>query len=97
LGLGARLPDDTAFLVGSPGERFRRIPLAIALSRDGLSFDRAFAIRTEPTTRRHEGLHKDPGYRYPGALVWQDRPYVIHSINQEDVAVSRIALAGMVG
>ncbi|MBM4438167.1 MAG: exo-alpha-sialidase [Actinobacteria bacterium] len=92
---GGSLPDGSVFLISNPSQRFGRIPLAISLSADGVTFARAFAVRWEATARRYEGLHKQPGYQYPGAAVWHEHLYVIYSINKEDVAVTRIPLAAL--
>ena len=44
-------------------------PLTLALSTDGVSFDRAFALRWGAPERRFPGSHKDYGFAYPGAFV----------------------------
>ena len=49
--------------------RHARDPLTLALSKDGVSFDRAFALRWGAPERRFPGSHKDYGYAYPGAYV----------------------------
>ena len=64
----------------------------IALSRDGVTFDRAWVIRSEPTSLRFSGKHKIDGWQYPHALVWKDDLYVAYSINKEDLGITRIAL-----
>ena len=74
-----------------------RNPLTIALSRDGITFDRAYLVRGEPTSMRWEGLHKLDGWQYPSALAWKGRLYIVYSINKEDVGVTRIALDKLSG
>ena len=99
------LPDGSAFLINnpnqSPGSVYdfigRRIPLTIALSTDGVVFDRAFSVRSEDTTMRFPGTNKLPGWQYPGAVVWGDHLYVVYSINKEDVGLTRIRIADLVG
>jgi len=94
------LPDGTAFIIGNPSRVpsktypsiGRRNPLTIALSKDGVLFDRAFAIRSEDTSMRFKGINKLDGWQYPTAVVWKDHLYVAYSINKEDEGVTRIAL-----
>lgn len=89
------LPDGTAFLVNAPrGDRVR-IPLAITLSRDGRTFDRAFVLRgeTDLQPRRHEGLYKRAGYHYPKSVIWGGHLYVAYATNKEDVELTRIPLS----
>jgi hypothetical protein len=87
------LPDGSVYIISNPGAHLVRIPLTIALSQDGVTFDRAFVIRGEATSQRWEGLHKLAGWQYPTSLVWGDYLYVVYSINKEDVGVTRIALS----
>jgi hypothetical protein len=86
------LPDGTAFLINNPNQTGLRNPLTIALSHDGLLFDRAWTIRSGPTRMRYSGNNKVDGYQYPNAAVWKDHLYVAYSINKEDIGVSRIRL-----
>ena len=94
------LPDGTAFIVNNPSRQpnsiypstGRRNPLTIALSRDGVTFDRAYVVRGAKTTMRFPGKNKLPGWQYPHAMVWNEHLYVAYSVNKEDVGISRIAL-----
>ncbi len=88
------LPDGTAFLINNPGPHHRRY-LTIALSDDGQVFDRAFMIFGKRIRHRHGGRTKSLGWQYPNALVWKDHLYVAHSINKEDLGVSRISLTSL--
>jgi len=85
------LPDGTAFLINNPGPHHRRF-LTIALSNDRRTFDRAFLIYGKRTRTRYQGWGKALGWQYPNALAWKDRLYVAHSINKEDLGVTRILL-----
>jgi len=89
------LPDGRAVLVGNPLPRGDRSLLALAVSRDGVSFDRAWLVRGEPTSMKHEGQHKLDGWQYPNGLVWGDHLLVAHSVNKEDVALTRIPLSAL--
>jgi hypothetical protein len=86
------LPDGRAFCIWNPSQKFGRIPLVLALSRDGKVFDRAWVLRGEPTKQRFEGERKGNGWQYPNALIWKDSLWVIYSVNKEDVVISRIRL-----
>ena len=97
------LPDGSAFIINnpnqSPGSVYasigRRLPLTISLSRDGVTFDRAFVVRGEDTTMRFPGENKLPGWQYPGAVVHGDHLYVVYSINKEDVGLTRIRIGDL--
>jgi len=91
-----RLPDGKLFLISNPGPgRLNRSLLTIALSSDGVTFDRAWRIRGEPTQQRFQGQQKLDGWQYPHALVWRDSLYVAYSVNKEDVRMTRIALKAL--
>ncbi len=94
------LPDGTAFLISNPvtapSAKYpsigRRTPLTVALSDDGVSFDRAFVVRNEPTRMRFPGKNKLDGWQYPSAVTWKGWLYIAYSINKEDIGVTRIRL-----
>ena len=89
------LPDGRIYLVGSQVETGRRDPLTIALSRDGVTFDWAAAIRHGAPEIRHAGRAKGVGFQYPSAVVAGDALFVAHSIGKEDVAVTRVPLSAL--
>ena len=87
------LGDGTVYLINNPlAKHLDRSLLTIALSRDGVTFDRAMLVRGEPTRRRYEGQSKLDGWQYPNAVVWKGHLYIVYSINKEDVGATRIAL-----
>jgi len=86
------LPDGRIYLIGN--QAIGRDPLTISLSRDGVTFDRAAAIRHGAPKVRHRGRAKGPGFQYPSAVVG-DALWVIYSIGKEDVAVSRVPLSAL--
>ncbi len=89
-----QLPDGRIFLINNPGPgRLNRGLLTIALSDDGVTFDRAWLIRGEPTKQRFVGKQKLDGWQYPNALVWNESLYVAYSVNKEDVWLTRISLS----
>ncbi|MHB1295005.1 MAG: exo-alpha-sialidase [Anaerolineae bacterium] len=88
-----RLSNGTYYLVWNPNPRGERIPLAVALSDDGINFDRMAVLRESATLPRLSGRFKGPGYQYPNALEHEGALHVIHSVNKEDVEVAGVALA----
>lgn len=91
------LPDGTAFLVNAPRSDRTRIPLALTLSRDGRTFDRAFLVRGAADLQplRHAGTYKRPGYHYPKSTLFRGHFYVAYATNKEDVELTRIPLASL--
>ena len=87
------LPDGSAYIINNASPtRFDRSQLVLGLSRDGILFDRAFLLRSEPTQLRFEGEHKLDGWQYPHAVSWKRFFYVAYTINKEDVGITRIPL-----
>ena len=87
------LPDDSAYIINNASlTQFDRSQLVLGLSRNGILFDRAFLIRSEPTQMRFEGEHKLDGWQYPHAVSWKRFFYVAYTINKEDVGITRIPL-----
>lgn len=87
-----RLSDGRVVLVSnpSPGAVRRRL-LAAAVSDDGRTFERMYAIRYDPAGQaRMKGMHKVPGFDYPHAIEADGRFWVIYSVNKEDVEVCAI-------
>ncbi len=102
------LPDGSAYVIGNltwgaiEGRRRRRDPLVLAVSRDGITFDRAWALRSGAPPVRHTRppagaprtikLGKGPGFQYPHATVVGKALWVIYSVGKEDVAVTCVPL-----
>ena len=57
--------------------------------------DRAWLVRGEPTVHRFSGKGKSNGWQYPNALVWKNELYIAHSVNKEDVGLTRITLENL--
>lgn len=92
------LPDGTAYIVNNPSGTKSREPLAITLSHDGVTFDRAYLLRAggrHSAGPRYEGLYKRKGFSYPKSLVWRDHLYVTYGENKEDIVVTRVPLASL--
>jgi BNR repeat protein len=91
------LPDGTAFLINAPRADRLRNPLAITLSRDGRTFDRAWLLRGPADLQplRYEGQYKRPGYHYPKSVIWRDYLYVGYATNKEDVELTRVPISSL--
>ncbi|MFI4910881.1 MAG: exo-alpha-sialidase [Sedimentisphaeraceae bacterium JB056] len=97
LSTAGNLNDGTCYIIGNHAERdddTERDPLTIALSDDGVHFDRAFTIRTTPYDRNYETSSRT-GCQYPHAAVDGDYLWVIYSIHAQDIAISRIPLSAL--
>ncbi len=97
------LPDGTAYIVNCPNTQNRpssdynnkpRLPLAITLSADGTTFDRAYMLRSgeELSAVRYSGSAKRKGFHYPKSMVSGDYLYVAYATNKEDVQYTRVPL-----
>ena len=93
---GLRLSNGLYALLVNPNPE-SRIPFSIAVSKDGLVYDRIANVRTEQTKARWEGRAKSAGYHYMRGFEHDGRLYTIYSVNKEDIEVSIIALAELSG
>ena len=78
----------------------RRDPLTLAISKDGVSFERAYAIRWRAPKFRVPTQQQAPdgrgrGFQYPDFVSVGDDLWVIHSVNKECIEVSRVPLASI--
>jgi hypothetical protein len=97
-----RLPDGRWFCVNcptppatgaAPSTRTPRTPVVLAISRDGVIFDRHYIIGDAPQGEpRIAGYLKHGRYGYPFLTVTGDRAVVIYSTNKEDINVARFRL-----
>lgn len=83
-----RFPDGRYFIVGNNYDIFlERRHMLIALSDDGITFDRQYELISGNTTRRIDGRHKEDGYHYPNCCLDGSNLVVIYSVNKEDIEV----------
>ena len=88
-----RLPDGRYFAVSCPGPGSPRTPLILAISEDGVVFDRHFLLGGEPDVPpRLKGHHKGGRYGYPTYHIIGDTLFVAYSMSKEDIAVCRLSL-----
>lgn len=89
-----RLPDGRFYYVGCPDPepRWRRSPLVLSLSGDGIHFDRHFILADDSTPYEQQapGMHKGGDYGYPHTLVHDGSLHVIVSRRKEAVEVLRV-------
>jgi hypothetical protein len=87
------LPDGTAYLINVPARHSdTRVPLAITLSDDGRTFDRAWVVRADTPEVRFAGKEKFSGFSYPHSWVWNDHLYLVYATGKETVEVTRVHL-----
>lgn len=75
-----------------------RYPLVVVTSDDGIQFDNMACVFGELPPRRYDGTYKDFGPQYIRG-IWENHKeypagalWICHSINKEDISVSRIPL-----
>jgi len=87
-----RLPDGRFYYIGNPVGS-GRTPLALSLSRDGVTFDHHFILDDTHYEMRQKGLWKGGDCAYPHGMIHDGYLYVITSRQKEAVQVLRMALA----
>ena len=98
------LDDGTVLLIGNQNTNkfdqalyLDRDPMTIAVSKDGYTFDRVYALRTgSPTTYRISGIGgRNPGYAYSSSIVIDGWLYTLYSIGKEDMGITRVPLEAL--
>ncbi|CAN5492091.1 hypothetical protein BH10ACT7_BH10ACT7_21000 [soil metagenome] len=92
-----RLSTGEFALINNPRTSTSRLTLSIALSDDGLSYDRIGVIREGATAPRWPGNAKSSGYMYPQGYEHDGVLYVIYSLNKEDIQVVAMDLDDVTG
>ncbi len=102
------LDDGTVLLIGNQaapefdnaGEvrHYNRDPLTVAVSKDGYLFTSVFALRAGAPPLRIDGVRgRGPGFQYPHAILVEADLWVIYSVGKEDVGITRVPLASLLG
>lgn len=74
-------------------EHYPRDPLVLAVSNDGTTFDRAFALRSKAPALKYPGPGRSgPGFAYPDAVEHDGAIYIVYSIGKEHIGLSRVPL-----
>jgi hypothetical protein len=88
-----RLPDGRFFGLSCPKPGSGRTPMVLALSRDGVVFDRHYVLGDlAPTRPRQPGQAKGGTYGYPSCEISGGRMYIIFSRNKEDICFKKLNL-----
>lgn len=89
-----RLPDGRFFGLSCPNPRGGRTPLVLALSNDGVSFDRHFVLGRHPSEKpRIPGGAKGGAYGYPTCDVFHGTMYIVYSRIKEDIYFMKLPLS----
>ncbi|MCC6585496.1 MAG: alpha/beta fold hydrolase [Bryobacterales bacterium] len=87
-----RLSNGWFYLISNPHPD-RRDPLAISFSRDGWTYSKPMALRTNAAGKRYNSR---PGsaasIQYPHAIEHKGSLWVVYSTNKEDIEVSEVRL-----
>jgi hypothetical protein len=90
------LSDGRCYLIGNAYPKLLdRMHLMLALSNDGVRFDRMYTLLDDPTAQRAFGLLKTHGYQYPVSLEDGGRLLVAYSVNKEDIECAIVDVAGL--
>lgn len=98
------LADGTVLLIGNQiAPEFERAlylnrdPITVAISDDGYTFDRVFALRTNARTQfRFTGVGgRVHGYAYSQSIVHDGWLYTFYSISKEDMGITRVPLSAI--
>lgn len=97
-----RLPDGRYFCVScptppragaAPSTRNPRTPVVLALSHDGVTFDRHYVLGDDAQGEpRIPGYLKHGRYGYPFLLAMGENALVVYSTNKEDINIARFRL-----
>ena len=89
--------DGRTFMIGAQIPRGRD-PVVLSLSRDGLEWSQAWAVRNCVEKSCKPRFGGPPGFQYPGAMWKTDGPrgpeiIFSYSINKEDIGLTRFPLS----
>ena len=99
------LENGTVLLIGNQNVSYfdhalylDRDPMTVSVSKDGYSFDRVYALRTNaPRHYLFEGVGgRNFGYAYSSSIVLNDWLYTLYSIGKEEMAITRVPLFNFV-
>lgn len=87
-----QLPDGRYFHVGTPDtiNKGNRTPLVLALSKDGLNYDKTFIVDETNYQMKYKGKWKDGQFGYPYAYVHEKYLYIIYSRRKEQLEIIKI-------
>lgn len=88
-----RLSNGLYALVVNPNTSGQRLPLSIAVSRDGWVYDRIANARADIPAPRGEA--EKPSFNYMRGWEHDGNLYVIYSINQQDIGLTTVPVAAL--
>jgi hypothetical protein len=88
---GLRLSNGLFALLVNPNTSGQRLPFSIALSKDGLTYDRIANVRSD-VPKTHNNKEK-PGFNYMRGFEHKGKLFTIYSMNQQSIGVSIIPLS----
>lgn len=90
------LGDGRTYILGNNFDHcLDRTRLLLAISDDGVHYERMYTVRQDPPLRRFHGFNKDLGFAYPNALTEPGRLVMAYSANKEDIEVSVVHTTGL--
>jgi hypothetical protein len=89
-----RLSGKRFYYAGIPDtlHHYARTPLVLAISKDGIFFDKQYIVTDEPYTLKKEGLWKGGQYGYPHTMIYKGYMYIIISRQKEAIELLRFAI-----
>lgn len=90
-----RLSTGEFALINNPNPK-RRVPLSLAVSKDGEVYDRMGIVSDDDAPPRIPGHDKGAGHTYPHALEHEGHLYVISAKRRDDIVVKKIRLRDVV-
>jgi hypothetical protein len=88
-----RLPDGRFFGLSCPNPKGSRTPLVLALSKDGVIFDRHYVLGSVPRVMpRIPGHDKGGTYGYPTCDIADGTMYIVFSRSKEDIYFAKLSL-----
>jgi len=91
-----RLPDGRFFGLSCPDPAGPRAPLVLALSRDGVVFDRHYVLGNLGRTKSRLAGRSIGTYGYPSCDVADGQMYIVFSRSKEDIHFCRLDLKSLV-
>lgn len=84
-----KLPDGRFYYVGIPDtlHHYARTPLVVAISGDGVFFNKQYIIADELYSLKKDGLWKGGQYGYPHTMIYNNYLYVIISRQKEAIEI----------
>ena len=92
-----RLNDGRYFYLGTPDPEphWKRCPLVLSLSADGLNYTQHYVVADEPYVMKHEGRYKAGEYGYSRAIEHDGKLNIVCSRQKEAIEFLRVRIADL--